>query len=268
MFWINGKTAVPNCPSPREATSKVETFATFGDPGISLPATVMDADWVNMMQSEMMNLIRAGKQVPDQADKKQVLKAIRNLIGSAIGIPNWTEEEPEEPTDNPLAEIMVEAGLIFPGFCLPFSGTFQGKNPINPKTNKAVLKWHICDGTDNTPDLRDKFVIGSSTTKAAGTTGGTESHKHTGKGSGNVGATTLTTTQIPAHNHSVNTRNRASVAEGKNEYDHWGGVLATTTGNAGGGQSHTHSATSLDLTLDDTSTLPPYFALAYIMRMS
>ena len=160
------------------------------------------------------------------------------------------------------------AGMIFPGVAVMFNGTFSGKNPINPTTGKPATKWHICDGTDGTPDLRDKFVIGASTTKAVGSTGGSEKHKHTGKGTGSVGATTLSTTQIPAHNHSVNTRGRAAVAEGKNEYDHWGGVVATTTGNAGGGQSHTHSASSLTLEVDEVETLPPYRAMAYIIRMA
>lgn len=38
--------------------------------------------------------------------------------------------------------------------------------------------WHICDGTLNTPDLRNRFVIGAGSSYAVNQTGGTMAHGH------------------------------------------------------------------------------------------
>jgi len=40
------------------------------------------------------------------------------------------------------------------------------------------LTWRLCDGTRFTPDLRDKFVVGSGDTYAVNATGGAISHSH------------------------------------------------------------------------------------------
>jgi hypothetical protein len=39
--------------------------------------------------------------------------------------------------------------------------------------------WHLCDGTSGTPDLRDKFIYGTSAGQNPGATGGSTSHSHT-----------------------------------------------------------------------------------------
>ncbi len=52
--------------------------------------------------------------------------------------------------------------------------------------------WAFCDGTNGTPDLRDKFIVAAGTINAVNTTGGTD----------NV---TLTATQLPAHTHTATT---------------------------------------------------------------
>ena len=64
--------------------------------------------------------------------------------------------------------------------------------------------WVLCDGTNSTPDLRDRFIIGAGSTYAVDGTGGTNTtsiavtnmpgHTHTG-----------TTAQSGQHNHTCNT---------------------------------------------------------------
>jgi microcystin-dependent protein len=73
--------------------------------------------------------------------------------------------------------------------------------------------WALCDGTNGTPDLRGRFVVGAGGSYAVGANGGAET-------------VTLTTAQIPAHGHSGS----ASSAGG---HSHSG-----STGSAG---SHSHS---------------------------
>jgi hypothetical protein len=36
----------------------------------------------------------------------------------------------------------------------------------------------LCDGTNGTPDLRDRFIVGAGGAYAVGATGGSASHKH------------------------------------------------------------------------------------------
>lgn len=67
--------------------------------------------------------------------------------------------------------------------------------------------WQICDGTNGSPDLRDKFVRGAGGSYALGATGGAATasgntgssgaHTHTGTAAGH----SLTTAEIPDHKH-------------------------------------------------------------------
>lgn len=59
----------------------------------------------------------------------------------------------------------------------------------------APSGWALCDGTNGTPDLRNKFILGWGT-RASGSTGGEES-------------VTLTSAQsgVPAHTHTTDTQN-------------------------------------------------------------
>ena len=53
--------------------------------------------------------------------------------------------------------------------------------------------WHVCDGTDNTPNLIDKFIKGSGTISLGETGGNSE--------------ITLTVENLPEHTHSLNAVN-------------------------------------------------------------
>ena len=101
--------------------------------------------------------------------------------------------------------------------------------------------WFLCDGSNSTPDLRDKFVYGAGASKNPGDTGGSTS----------TGAHTLTIAEMPSHTHSGQ-QDGGPRADGDNQKIVGSG---STTGATGGGGSHSH-----------TGTLPPYYALAYIMK--
>jgi len=108
--------------------------------------------------------------------------------------------------------------------------------------------WVICDGNNSTPNLTGKFVI-----HADADSGGTY-NKGANAALGNTGAHTLTTAEMPAHTHTALIRGfTGSHSSGSQDYTDEGGSQAT--GSTGGGGSHTH-----------TGSLPPYFALAYIMK--
>lgn len=48
--------------------------------------------------------------------------------------------------------------------------------------------WALCDGSNNTPDLRNRFIVGAGSSYSVGNTGGSNS-------------VTLTTAQMPSHTH-------------------------------------------------------------------
>jgi hypothetical protein len=60
---------------------------------------------------------------------------------------------------------------------------------------------HNCDGTNGTPDLRNRFVVSAGSAYAVNSTGGNLNHIHTAVGS--TGFTALSTSQMPVHSHSV-----------------------------------------------------------------
>lgn len=121
--------------------------------------------------------------------------------------------------------------------------------------------WYLCDGTNGTPDLRDRFIVGAGTTYAVTATGGsTDSvvvqHNHT--------ATSTSVVTDPGHVHTIG-QTYAGVSTGG------------STGYLQVGSSSTNSATT-GITVATSTTvansgvsgvnanLPPYYALAYIMR--
>lgn len=88
--------------------------------------------------------------------------------------------------------------------------------------------WVLCNGSNSTPDLRDRFVVGAGTTYAVGATGGANS-------------VTLDSTMIPSHTHSVT----ASGTTSGHSNDHTHTVTSTgTTSTVSNDHSHTFSGTT------------------------
>ena len=91
MFWIDHITAVANRPAMREVVSKERTYATNGDPAMGVPATILTADFINIIQDELLNVTEAAGQEPDKLDNKQLLKALRWMLAKALGREEWNE---------------------------------------------------------------------------------------------------------------------------------------------------------------------------------
>lgn len=118
--------------------------------------------------------------------------------------------------------------------------------------------WVLCDGTNATPDLRNRFVIAAGSTYAVGATGGSAdaivvSHTHT--------ATSVVTD--PGHLHSggrVPFLNNG-IPAGAND-------TTSTAGNTGTAVTGiTVATTNATAGVSGTNAnLPPYYALAYIMK--
>lgn len=120
--------------------------------------------------------------------------------------------------------------------------------------------WVLCNGENGTPDLRDKFVIGAGNSHAVGATGGNASQAV--NLSGNTGYTTLTVDQMPAHSHGLN---KDSDTNGGNNRFYMANAAGSSfyTSSTGSSWGHAHSLSGSAT----VSTLPPYYALCYIMKL-
>ena len=79
--------------------------------------------------------------------------------------------------------------------------------------------------------------------------------------SGTVGETTLTVEQLASHRHTVRGTGNVSGGFGGGGSGIW--EATATTSSVGDSQPHTHT---LDGASGEASSLPPYYALSYIMR--
>ena len=168
-----------------------------------------------------------------------------------------------------------DAGAVPIGGILPFTGTFGGTGnrfPIPLGSSEPLLSFCLCDGTTTNglpvPDLRGRMILGASDAHPAGSTGGSATHTHSL--SGTVGATTLTAAQMPDHKHKdadlwassgyskSNRYMNCDINTGKSSPDRY-------TDTAGGSQAHTHALSGES---GSANSLPPYYALAMIMRIS
>ena len=119
----------------------------------------------------------------------------------------------------------------------------------------------LCNGLNGTPDLRDRFIVGAGSTYAVDATGGSAdatlpTHTHTA----------TSTVTDPGHFHTAAPRSNGSIVAGaavgvsdgvtitslNTDTKTTGITVATTNANAG--------------TSGTNANLPPYYALAYIMK--
>lgn len=168
---------------------------------------------------------------------------------------------------------------------LPESGVLATEQYVDSATGSALpsgfigmwsgsiasipTSWALCDGTNGTPNLINRFVIGSSidvsdvsntsVTGANTKSGGSKdaivvAHNHTGS-----------TNSTGVHTHSLSVY-KTGVESGTSGSGSSGQPNGAATTSSAGAHSHT-------VTIDSTGSsgananLPPYYALAFIMKL-
>ena len=153
------------------------------------------------------------------------------------------------------AKINFTTALIPIGGIIMWSGS----------TGSIPTGYQLCNGANGTPNLQNKFIVGAGSGYAVAATGGSAdatlvSHNHT--------ATSSVTD--PGHSHTYNASNSNNV----NRYQIFTSPLNTNSGVF----SATTSSQTTGITVETIITpageeetnknLPPYYALAFIMRTS
>ena len=144
-------------------------------------------------------------------------------------------------------------------------GGSDGRRAIMPGESEAREEWILCDGGsdgkgETVPDLRGRYIRGASESEPEGTEGGSEDVAV--KLSGSTGATTLNTSQMPSHTHTVT----AVSTGGRNDIIGTEGAYtdkSRTTSSAGGNSSHTHP---LSGSVSGTHT-DPHLAMNYFIKV-
>jgi hypothetical protein len=70
---------------PTPAAAGTPGYFTDGNPGTGTPATILGADFMNMLMLELLAVLTAGGVTPSKVTYNQLLTAINNLIGSSAG---------------------------------------------------------------------------------------------------------------------------------------------------------------------------------------
>ena len=140
---------------------------------------------------------------------------------------------------------LVVSGSINGTGAVPIGGIIMWRGTTPPSG------WQLCDGSNGTPDLRGRFVvcIGGGNNYAVGDTGGAD-------------MVALTKEQMPKHSHTV--YGRSSGYAGRHNDSHevityynkeWGSMSEKINDTTETGSSQAHE------------NRPPYYALAFIMRV-
>jgi hypothetical protein len=141
---------------------------------------------------------------------------------------------------------------------------------INTVPSGAIMLWSgaadaipaeyvLCDGTNSTPDLRNRFVVGAGDTYAVDATGGSADaivvdHTHTG-----------TTNTTGSHSHTIDHSSVSGVSGGGQIAGGSPPNNTTSPTRSAGNHSHTLNVDSAGASGTDAN-LPPYYALCYIMK--
>lgn len=137
------------------------------------------------------------------------------------------------------AELRQWQGIVPIGGIIMWSGA----------ANAIPENWALCNGSGGTPNLEGNFVIGAGGTYAVGATGGSA-------------------TALLAHTHTITDNGHQHPVAGST-------VVNLTPGGTGfgvvsGGTSTGTAVTNITINSAGSSsnTLPPYYALCYIMRVT
>ena len=162
-------------------------------------------------------------------------------------------------------------GTKLPGEVFAFSGSITNKHPTHGRTGLSILNYWLCDGTNGTPDLRDRMIVGSGNKYPLGAAAGEET-------------VTLGVAQMPVHDHGLtisDNNNLVGRLQVRAQNPNSSGIISViqtgiySDGNADDNHddeiiqincNHGHSGSIQKSGGNQAhNNMPPYYALAFIV---
>ena len=168
--------------------------------------------------------------------------ALKKLVTNSLNDDAVTAAKVENAINTTLEFVVPAGGIIM------WSGS----------TGSIPSGWAICDGNNGTPDLRNRFVVGAGSTYGVNATGGSKD------------------AVVVSHSHGITEPNGGQGHRHTMEFTNTDSGFGRSEESGNGGVSGTHntsfSTTGITINTEGTSgtnkNLPPYLALAYIMKLS
>lgn len=211
----------------------------------------------------------------------------RSLISNSV---NFYDEviigaETDYPEDNSMKQRICTVNVykdaeVLPRYSLRIRRLSASQGGGAGVPAGTILPWYgqlanipsgfaLCNGSNGTPDLRDRFIVGAGSTYALGATGG-------------ANTVTLSSSQIGSHYHATgyhngnNTGRWLSTGGTTKNYSLASGTNGAYWNGSGGGGNSGQSTSSLNLITslavataaqEAHENRPPYYALYYIMKL-
>ena len=225
----------------------------FGSSGQLLSSDGSKLNWINANTTSVANSINVGTNL-NSTDADQFV----TFVGASSG-------------NNP---IRVDTGIKYnPSTNRLTAGSFAGDGAnltnltVDGFVSGMIIAWSgsvanipsgfvLCDGNNNTPDLRDRFIIGAGNSYAVDATGGSKdatlpTHFHHAFKLGNSSESRFNST-LTASNYAASGTGAGNLNEAYNI------VSKSSEADVGKTSDEGSSATN--------ANLPPYHALCYIMK--
>lgn len=108
MHRIDNASAATSLPTPKPAGTG--GYFTAGNINVGVDATIVEFDWLNTLQEELMNIILKGGLASDKANNAQVLQALGTMLTGAATIATVTQDILVPPWATRIEFTMVGSG--------------------------------------------------------------------------------------------------------------------------------------------------------------
>jgi len=259
-----------------------DTSGDMGNSGQVLSSTGSGLNWINPGDANVASASNVGTNDASSTDATHYLAFVSSTSGNnPVRVDTGLTYNPSSNilTVGTISATNIE-GTLTAGGAVPSGAIIMWSGAEN-KIGQSVASggtgsgWYLCNGSNGTPDLRDKFVVGA----------GTGSSYSVDDSGGSADATLVSHSHtINNHTHSVsgNTGNDSHSHTIQSSSSIGGGTRVTSqndTGNTATTSSDTHShsfsattgnpsdrGTNLQGSSGTNKNLPPYYALCYIMK--
>ncbi|MGK7320108.1 phage tail protein [Salmonella enterica] len=149
MFYVDNPTGVPVMPPVAAVSSLTPLYFTEGGNGI--PPTYPGPDWFNIIQSELLEILRQANITPDKNTTNQIMTALKKLfitnsgsVGAIAGLTGQNNTFPYFTGEDAMALTPLSA----------FVRGILGKNTANEIIDALSLRGTVNKANNAVPDSR------------------------------------------------------------------------------------------------------------------